>query len=157
MKKILIIAFLFVSSHLQAQFTNELRRDSTDIYIHSFLDVCKYVKKYHPNIKTIFMREGNFYSNILPSSVDDLTVKMIDKHEITKKTKGDRFMYITEVFPIRTEGNIFKVGIIAFRVSRHKKIFHYVNYGGIEYFYKFDSDTGTFKYLNSKGGLKLTD
>lgn len=151
-----IISLLVIFSNVAfGQITNQLKSDSSDIYVHAFNQYCEQVIKYTPDVNTIYVEEGKFYSHLLPNSVKSLEVRKLSVKEILRFCRKGRYKYITVMYPVLNKSDTFYVGIIPFKVFAKKKRFHYVNEGGINFNYSFDSQTGQFTFIDSKGGIPI--
>jgi hypothetical protein len=140
---------------LVGQVSNQLSEDSTDIYVFSFIEYCKAIKKHHTNTKSIYIWGKTFYSRVLPESVLDIKIERINDKLLHKLCNKKKYIFITEVIPLLNENNNFYVGIIPFKVTESKKGFNFENQGGINFNYSFNKDTGKFTFINSKGGIPV--
>lgn len=147
-----ILFLICCSSTVFGQITNQLKSDSSDIYIHAFNQYCEQVIKYSSNVSTIYVEKGKFYCHLLPDKVKDLEIKKVSNEDILKACKHGVHKYITVIIPLLNRNNIFYVGIIPFKVFAEKKRLHYVNEGGTNFNYSFNNETGQFVFIDSIGG-----
>lgn len=150
MKKILILTFILYSTNLIGQVSNQLSEDSTDIYVYSFKQYCKTIKKTYTNTKSIYVWGKTFYSRVLPESILDIKIERINDQLLRKLCNKNKYIFITEVIPLLNENNTFYVGIIPFKVTANKKGFNFENQGGINFNYSFNKETGDFTFIDYK-------
>lgn len=153
--RLFILPLIIWSNVVFGQITNQLKSDSSDIYVHAFNQYCQQVIKDLPEVNVIYVEQGKFYSHLLPNKIKNLEIKRVSKTDIVKMCKNGNHVYITEITPLLTKNDVFYVGIIPFKVHVKKKQFNYVNEGGINYNYLFHKETGQFEFINSKGGIPL--
>ncbi len=132
------------------QITNQLKSDSSDIYVHAFNQYCKQLNNHSPNANTIYVEQGKFYSHLLPDKVNNLEIRRLGNEDILKACRNGRYKYITVIIPLRNKNDVFYIGIISFKVFAKKKQFHYVNEGGLNFNYSFNKETGEFTFIDYK-------
>ena len=132
------------------QITNQLKSDSSDIYVHAFRKYCEQSNNYSSDTNTIYIEQGKFYSHLLPDRVKNLEIKSLSNKDILKACRNGRHKYITVIIPLRNKNNVFYIGIIPFKVFAKKKILHYINEGGFNFNYSFNKETGEFAFIDYK-------
>jgi hypothetical protein len=153
--KINVLLLTLWSNLVFGQLTNQLKSDSSDIYVHAFNQYCEQIIKYSPSITTIYIEQGKFYSHILPLKVKNLEIKKLSSKNILKVCRNGKYKYITAIIPLRNKNDVFYVGIIPFKVFAKKKKIHYVNEGGINFNYSINKETWQFGFINSQGGIPV--
>lgn len=146
--KLLTLFFSLCTITTFGQVTNQLKTDSTDIYVDAFNRYCEQIIKYSPNIESIQVEEGKFFSYLLSDKVKDLSIKKVSRKDIKKMSKWGRSTEIIEIVPLRNDENMFYITIITFRVTKNKKQFIYSNQGGIRFNYSFNPKTGEYTFMS---------
>lgn len=151
--KFSIVLFIIWSNVAFGQITNQLKSDSSDIYVHAFNKYCEQLSNFMPNTKTVYIEENKFYSNLLPNKVKSLEIVKLSSKDILNTCRKGKYIYLTAIIPMRNKNDIFYVGIIPFKVYAKKKRFNFINEGGINFNYSFNKEMGQFTFIDSQGGI----
>lgn len=153
MKKMLSCLFLFYSTTVFAQYKNEFKSDSTDIYIHAFSEYSKKVSIMSPLVKRLYIRNQSFYSSILPTNYQNIGIQRVSDKNLSNLCRKNKYIYVTEMIVLRTNNKNFYITIIPFRVHKSRNNFEFVNEGALNFNYVFNSEESLFYFENVTGGI----
>lgn len=146
--RLLILILTFATFSVKGQISNQLTSSNSDIYIYSLKKYIEISGRSLNNRKQIFMKSDAFNSHILPNKINDVEIVKLNNKELKKLIKKKKIEYLTSINPVTSKKDTFSVSIVNYKVSYKRRIFHYVNEGGINFNYLIDCETGLYTYID---------
>ncbi|MFI2744364.1 hypothetical protein ACG2LH_16635 [Zhouia sp. PK063] len=148
MSKIIIVVMLLISTCLfgQDKVDNSIMYDKTNIYYDAVYRFLFPVKEKKEQI----IIENNSITDYLPKQVGNISLEIINTSDklFLKRLRKEKKIRIRRVIPIKvTPSGQFKISIIYFDVIYKKKSeIEFVNMGGLDILYEYDSDNKVFVF-----------
>lgn len=153
MRKILSYLFIFYSTTVFAQYKNELKSESTDIYVHAFGEYSKQISITSPSVKRLYIRDHSFYSSTLPARYQNIDIQRVSDKDISNLCRKNKYVFVTEMIVLRTNNKSFYITIIPFKAHKKGKGFEFINDGGLNFNYVFNSEKSLFYFQSVTGGI----
>jgi hypothetical protein len=80
----------------------------------------------------------------LPLTIDSFKIEYVTTGSLRKTLRKRQKITVHKIFPMHIEGNVIKMGIVHFGVSKRKKVLWYENGSGCSFEYTFDCDKRSF-------------